>query len=71
MPNAPFVPKVAILPKEMSFPDRIKVDLEQVKKLARGLDLEVGIKEDSGVSIIDKWMESDHNEEGVQVISFN
>lgn len=60
--------KVGVLPKDMGLMDRIKVDLEQVKKLARALDQEMEISEDSGVAMIDKWMESDDNDEGLKVL---
>jgi hypothetical protein len=60
-------PKVQTLPIEMGTMDRIKLDLEQVKKLARALDQEMEISEDYGVAIIDKWMESDDNDEGLKV----
>ncbi len=49
--------------------DRIKVDLEQVKKLASALDQEMEITE--GVAMIDNWMESDDNDEGLKVSRFN
>jgi hypothetical protein len=62
-------PKVGLLPKEMSSMDRIKVDLEQVKKLASALDQEMEITE--GVAMIDNWMESDDNDEGLKVSRFN
>ena len=51
--------------------DRIKVDLEQVKKLARALDQEMDITERSGVAMIENWMESDGNDEGLKVSRFN
>lgn len=59
--------RVQTLPMEMSTMDRIKLDLEQVKKLASALDQEMEINEDLGVAIIDKWMESDDNDEGLKV----
>lgn len=65
--NSPVEPKLGVLPKEMSLMDRIKVDLEQVKKLARALDQDVGLSQEEGVAIIDKWMESDDNDEGLKV----
>lgn len=55
--------KVGVLPKEMSVIARVKVDLEQAKKLAKTLDQAVGISQESGVAIIDQWVESDDNEE--------
>lgn len=64
--NNSMEPKTGVLPKEMADMDRIKVDLEQVKKLARSLDLEVGISAESGVSMIDKWMESDDDDESLK-----
>ena len=62
-----FDPKVGILPREMSSEDRIKVDLEQAKSLSKALDREVGIEEESGVSVIDQWMELDASEDELKV----